>query len=59
MRAILILLIRRRGGSSSSMKIIIIIRIYLLRVNILEASKAPLSGGIDLSIKIISSRIRK
>jgi hypothetical protein len=50
----LIPLIRGRGGSNSR-RTNIIIRIYPLRVNILLASKAPLLGSIDLSIKIVLS----
>jgi hypothetical protein len=46
---------RGRGGSSSSRRIIIIMRIYSLRVNILLASKAPLSGSVDLSVKTVLS----
>jgi hypothetical protein len=45
---------RERGGSKSR-RIKTIIRIYPLKVNILPASKAPLSGSVDLSIKIVLS----
>jgi hypothetical protein len=51
---ILIPLMRERG-SSNSRRIKIIIRIYPLRVNILPASKVPLLGSADLSIKIVLS----